>query len=410
MDDHKLDQFFRDRLLHSDKSPSGAEWEAMRAMLHEDKRRKPVFWWIAGSSIVFILVALVFTWHHSDVDDESIEPGQSEKQKTEKVEKKSTDSYTLEGEKTIHEKNAEFSTQNSSNSIEEKTSKAVAIVPNTDQVHDVPVTLVADQNRDVVKVIDTDSLQPASQDHADQPAWMRQAEQTECIPSLAMYIVDEPGRLLPLPYREEKLFTTPKKLPLRYAWSGMLMINPTPEQSPLQGMQLGFNVEKPINDHWYVGASPSFHMRVNEQGFSKFESFTSFGFSAREETYGLQANSLQFLRTPIYLGRSFQRHHMELGLAIDLLLGARGTLREVAVVDQEVQIVESLNSGWIETGDMKNVSAELFLGYKYQVNPYLKTGVSVFINPGKLYPGLPDNRGQLYRKWYMGMQVIYYVK
>ncbi len=51
MDDHKLDQFFRDRLSHADQSPSGAEWEAMRAMLNEDKKRKPVFWWFVGSGI-----------------------------------------------------------------------------------------------------------------------------------------------------------------------------------------------------------------------------------------------------------------------------------------------------------------------------------------------------------------------
>lgn len=409
MDDHKLDQFFRDRLSHSDTSPSGAEWEAMRTMLNKDNKRKPVFWWIVGSSIVFLSIAFVFTWNYSVEDYESIEPGHLEKQEIQEVKKESTEQYT-----SITETNGDLHTtephaQNSSRAVQSERKTRSASRATAQHASEFEIAELTTQSNDLLPVHDTVLMPSETQTKDNQTEWLRQVNISPSIPSLAIRIENSPVNIS-LPEREQPLLTTTRRLPFRYAWSGILMINPTPGQSPIQGMQLGFNIEKPINDHWYLGASPSFHMRVNEQGYSKLQSFTSFGFSAREETYGLQANSLQFLRTPIYLGRAFQRHHMEVGVAFDLLIGARGTLREVALVDQEVQVIESLNTGWIETGDMKHVSADLFLGYKYQVNPYLKTGLSVFINPGKLYPGLPDNRGQLNRKWYMGMQVIYYVK
>lgn len=409
MDDHKLDQFFRDRLSQADKSPSGAEWEAMRAMLNEDKKRKPVFWWFVGSGILILLIAFVFTWNHLTSDPQSLEPGQQEKQETKAVKKKYSDQYASDTPSSSEALAKDSDAKNSSSAIasERNTRKTLRSLsqPATELLN---TELIPEYNP-LLTVFDTVLMPLESRTNDDQTEWLRHIKISPSIPSLAMRIEDSPGNIS-LPKREQPLQTSARRLPLRYAWSGMLMINPSPGQSPIQGMQLGFNIEKPINNHWYLGASPSFHMRVNEQGYSKFQSFTSFGFSAREETYGLQANSLQFLRTPLYLGRSFERHNMEVGVAFDFLLGARGTLREVAVVDQEVQILQSLNTGWIETGDMKHVSAELFLGYKYQVNPYLKTGLSIFVNPGKLYPGLPDNRGQLYRKWYMGMQVIYYVK
>ena len=213
-----------------------------------------------------------------------------------------------------------------------------------------------------------------------------------------------------LPEKKFALTFRNKRRPLRYAWSATLLINPALSNSPVQGLQLGFNVEKPLGTKWYLGASPSFHMRVNERGYSKFGSHTSFGFAAREETYGLQANSLQFLRTPIYIARSYGKHHLDLGVAIDLLLGARGVLREVTIQDKDVEVVESLESGWISTADMQSLTTELFVGYKFQVQPNLKTGITFFYNPGRLYPGLPNSQGQIFHKWYMGLQAIYYVK
>lgn len=406
MDDHKLDQFFRDRLSHSDRSPSGAEWEAMHAMLNEDKNRKPVFWWIAAGVTLILMLALLFTWNDSTPDVESIR--KPRKHEPEIEGKKATDQFASISETNSDALAKEPDSQNSSSIVVSERNSRNASRSISRHASKFRITELRPE-KDIAPNEDAVSEPSAIQAKDNQSEWVRQVNVFPSLPSLAMQMQESTVDIA-LPKREQPLITTARRLPLRYAWSGMLMINPTPDQAPIQGMQLGFNIEKHINDHWYLGASPSFHMRVNEQGYSKFQSFTSFGFSAREETYGLQANSLQFLRTPIYLGRSFGRHHMEAGVAFDLLLGARGTLREVAVVDQEVQVLQSLNTGWIETGDMKHVSAELFLGYKYQLNPYLKTGLSVFMNPGKLYPGLPDNNGQLYRKWYMGMQVIYYVK
>jgi hypothetical protein len=152
-------------------------------------------------------------------------------------------------------------------------------------------------------------------------------------------------------------------------------------------------------------------MRGNEGGFSKFEQITSFGFSSVNTTYALKANTLQFVSVPVYIASEMGRHQFEVGFSADLLLGARGPLQEVSVEDQVVSNIQNNNSGWIDTRDMKRISTNLFIGYKNAINQRLKTGISFFYNPIKIYPGLPNNQSQVINaRWYLGWQATYYLK
>jgi hypothetical protein len=198
----------------------------------------------------------------------------------------------------------------------------------------------------------------------------------------------------------------------RYAWSGTLLLNPANTSgSTVQGLLLGFTYERYLRPHWFLGTKPSLQLQTNQNGFSKFEQVTSYSFSAINTTYGLQADNLQFFSAPIYLAAETGRHTLELGVSLDLLLGARGKLQQISVEDQSVSTIENLGSGWIEIADMRKLSTNLFLGYKTSINPRLKTGITFFYNPAKLYPGLPNNLPQVTNtKWYLGWQANYYVK
>ena len=136
-----------------------------------------------------------------------------------------------------------------------------------------------------------------------------------------------------------------------------------------------------------------------------------YGFSASKTTYGLKANNLQFFSLPVYLGAEFKSHTLELGMSIDLLLAARGQLQQIAVEDRSVVNLQNLNSGWIDTQHMEKLSTNLFFGYKNSLTNRLKTGVTIFYNPTKIYPGLPNNQNQIINsKWYLGWQANYYIK
>lgn len=215
----------------------------------------------------------------------------------------------------------------------------------------------------------------------------------------------QPGETLPL-FREEKIARR------RIGWSGTLLINPAHSNSvPVQGLTLGFVYEQYLKPNWFVGARPSLQLRTGEGGFSKFEQITTFGFSASNTTYGLKANNLQFVSVPVYLAGEFGRHIFEAGFSIDLLLGARGQLQALNIDDQVVSGLVNLNSGWIETDEMRQLSSNVFLGYRNTINNRLTTGLNFFYNPSKIYPGLPNQKNQVTNsKWYLGWQAIYYLK
>ncbi|NND32671.1 MAG: hypothetical protein HKN76_08780 [Saprospiraceae bacterium] len=198
----------------------------------------------------------------------------------------------------------------------------------------------------------------------------------------------------------------------RYAWSGTLMLNPANTQGlTVQGLLVGFTYERYIRPNWFVGVRPSLQLQTNQNSFSKFEQVTTYSFSAVNTTYGLQADNLQFFSAPIYLALESGNHTLELGASLDLLLAARGKLQQVSIEDQAIATVENLGSGWIETGDMQRLSTNLFLGYKNAVSQRLKTGITFFYNPAKIYPGLPNNQPQINNaRWYIGWQANYYIK
>jgi hypothetical protein len=198
----------------------------------------------------------------------------------------------------------------------------------------------------------------------------------------------------------------------RMGWSGTLLINPAySHPSPVHGLTLGFVYEQYLKKNWLIGMRPSIHLRNNEGGFTKFEQVTTFGFSANSKTFGLKADNLQFVSAPLYLAGEFGKHTFETGISIDLLLGARGQLQEVAIEDQAITNLRSLDSGWIKTDDMKRFSANFFLGYQNAINSRMKTGVTFFYNPANLYPGLPNEKNQAtFARWYLGWQAVYYVK
>ncbi|MDH3648049.1 MAG: hypothetical protein OEQ53_00105 [Saprospiraceae bacterium] len=214
------------------------------------------------------------------------------------------------------------------------------------------------------------------------------------------------------PHAGGSVLATAKYRETRLGWTGILLLNPAIRgSSPLQGFVLGFTGEYHLSRDWYVGTKPSIQMRLNQDGFSKFQQLTSFSFEAVSTTYGLKTNSLQMVSLPVYFGYRKGKHLLDLGGSVDLLLAARGRLQQIDVEGREITALESLNSGWIETDDMQSLSINLFAGYRFAVTDRFYTGMSFFFIPGRIYPGLPNNLNQnLKSRWHLGLQATYYIR
>lgn len=192
---------------------------------------------------------------------------------------------------------------------------------------------------------------------------------------------------------------------------GTLMLRPSQGQSPVRGLVVGATLDRFLNRTWFAGVRPSLHVKFNEPGFAKFQHNTSYSFESTNTIYGLEANSLQFARLPIYVGYAKEGHHLRLGVALEYLLAARGNLHEVEVEDDLVNVIKTISSGWIETGEMKKFNAQISAGYEYAFNRHMHLGFDIYYQSTKIFPGLPSQQSlSTERRLYLGLSALYYLK
>lgn len=197
----------------------------------------------------------------------------------------------------------------------------------------------------------------------------------------------------------------------RFGWSGTVLLNPSEAGVLSTGLILGFTYEKYLSKAFFVGLRPSVQTRSEKDGFSKIGDVTTFSFEARNTTYGLKTENLQFVSLPLYLGFEQGKHTAEGGVSFDFLLTARGALQKIDIEGHQINTIQTVNAGWIKTDDMQRFSSNVFAGYKFAFSPNLKTGFNIFFNPGKIFPTLPSSNLQsIHNKWIIGWQATYYLR
>lgn len=413
MQKNELDRFFRDKLVHGE-SPvfNPAHWEDVKKQLTNEKKDRKAFYWILASGILVILILISYLY----LSNQKVTPKEfptstpGENQKFDRVQLDDT-------------KN------NSALDKHVDDSKASANKHNTENILDIDENPELRKNSylDKNKIIKSSELTFVENKVKKQPLLsLNELTELDLVDSelagdkeVQLFSV-VPIRNFSLNYqwtiRPEKEFVLmdedKRYRRTRIAWSGSLLIDPAfSSETPVRGMIVGITYEKYLRENWFLGAKPSLQLRSGEEGFSKFEQVTTYGFSSSSTTYGLKANNLQFLSIPLYLGAEFKRHTYEAGISLDFLLAARGQLQQVSVENQSVINLQSFNSGWINTDHMQKVSTNLFFGYKNSITNQLKTGLTIFFNPIKIYPGLPNQLNQsINSKWYLGWQATYYIK
>ncbi len=255
------------------------------------------------------------------------------------------------------------------------------------------------------------NLRIAAEESMTAPMSNQHSIQPSILPTYDFYLADNQTKISVKPSRLKTIVDRKVHRPQKYAWTATLLLNPASNLGePVHGLQLGFMTERFLSRNLFLGFRPSLQVTLNEHGFSKFQVQTSYSFSAISETYGLRATSLQFIRLPLYVGLEFHKHSLEMGAGANLLLSARGQLQQVEFEDNDLALVNSFSSGWIDTGQMQRFSYNVFFGYKYAISPVLKTGITIFHNPENIYPTFGDHQFQNLRKWFMGIQFNYYIK
>ncbi len=203
-----------------------------------------------------------------------------------------------------------------------------------------------------------------------------------------------------------------ERYPRRFGMLGAVEVSQSPEdESILRAISLGLGIDRFLSHRWYMGIRPMLHMKTGQGGFAKFQSSVSYSFESSETTYGLQAESLLFGRIPLCLGYTDLRHSLEMGIAPEYLIAARGQLEEIELADDQYKTVKVLSKGWIETGEIKKINARIYAGYRFALIKEMQIGIDAHYQLGKLYPGLPSQQAKdLESRWSLGLSALYYLK
>ncbi|MCB0665593.1 MAG: hypothetical protein KDC80_07210 [Saprospiraceae bacterium] len=415
MQNKELDRLFRDKLIQANPPDFNyRHWEEARTLLKKEKRRRKYFYWFLSLMLILGLVA-GGSYYWRTMDKQEPVPQDQELIKRSDLAETSIKRVKPEdmiepGAKTddVRDRPESFgkATRLKSGITRELTDHSQPLKLPTQREYIIgetpPMDMIVDEDLtpETQRLILTAENQRNSRGLEMVPFISTRSfaliQSREISPGGGKYLLDENFR-----FKRNRI-----------AWSASLLLDPAfSSTSPARGLIVGITYEKYLATHWLIGARPSIQLRSGEGGFSKFEQFTTYGFSASNTTYGLKASNLQFFSVPIYFAAEFKKHSLEMGASVDILLSARGQLHQVAVEDGSISNIQSLDEGWISTDHMQKISTNLFMGYKNLLSSRLKTGVTLFYNPTKIYPGLPNSQNQqLNSSWYLGWQVLYYIK
>ena len=449
MNQDKLDQFFRDKLANSKPvMPSEADWASAKAMLNLEKEDdRPLLWWLLFLGLINLILVFSIDSIENVQSKSNLQPIEKQEMASESpiiIDEGLNDNFAdkeelskstegeraaLEEAKVTSEKLPQLKKTEENNVVGSEAAKLVTISSSIENKSPL-VRLDSEQDISEDGIVLTSPLPETVTEH-DREVHEEKHElidPTKVIndhPRMDARFVTEDLVMLdtrtadlahfyglekPQPKGMGSLFDRPKFRQTKYGWSGTLLLNPGSQAGdPVQGIRFGFLAEHYLAKNWLVGTRPSMQITFNETGFSKFEVQTTFSFSAVNETYGLQASSLQFISLPIYLAWTSKKHTIEMGGGVDWLVSARGQVQQVSIENDGVETLNALANGWIDTDQMEQFSSRLFLGYKFAINYRLKAGMTLFYNPTDIYPGFEGRQFQHGRKWYMGMQANYYL-
>lgn len=154
-------------------------------------------------------------------------------------------------------------------------------------------------------------------------------------------------------------------------------INPAVTAQQWVGFKLGATARYHLNQRWAVSAGLLYYKQTGTFQSVRSSRRVTYRFGLESTTVDLVPQSLHYLEMPILISRKYHKHSIELGGAVDLLLGVNNTIGTYENIGDDELVLTPQKSTWKYQDGFSRRHVRALLGYQYQVLKSLHLGLRI---------------------------------
>ncbi len=158
--------------------------------------------------------------------------------------------------------------------------------------------------------------------------------------------------------------------------------------SGYSGFEAGLVADYHFDRTWAIQTGFLYSQRNLGSIYSKIREDISYNFGQVSTIYGMNAQSLAYGSLPLLAYYKNEKNHFGGGVTIDFLLGVKGEIQEVTLMESiernKIKDVKSIiQTGWIDMTAFQKTNARLQLNYRREILPsiFLGSNLSYQLSP-----------------------------
>lgn len=444
--ENNLDRHFKQVVDQKNFDFDPAYWEGAKALISSNhkKRRRIIFWWFF-SSMAVLSTAIFLLWSAADEKNSNAVKELSSAYVQSSDDPHKVESVTAQNTSSPdHHNNSSAPSQILSRPPATSTSaKAIPSYSSNPPIptknaqsgnnsrHPLQTAVFVEQNKSVVtstldketNEYDADLINPASAEFA-----IKTINDDHQIKKVVRYsavaIISRSSNIHSglhgasvLPAEKiQQLLQHKADLPVALNASGItaalhleVLTAPWDEQRYFAGFRAGLMAGYPLKKDWIINTGILYHQLHQFNLNTRLKEQIIYDFGSQSQYFVMSGQTAHFIQMPLVLGRSFKRHEIHGGYQLDYLLGLQGKVQEVTLMPSAArsrkvqQVLQEVQNGWLDMTPLRPLHHQVSVGYKYDLNAGLSSGINVYYRvtnflktppeldyrePGKLHAGI----------------------
>lgn len=177
------------------------------------------------------------------------------------------------------------------------------------------------------------------------------------------------------------------------------------------GLRVGVPVKYAFNHRMGFNTGVFYHQLHRMNLNTRLKEQITYDFGSQSQYFVMSGHTAHTLQLPLEISYYFGRHEIYTGYLAEYLLGLQGNILEVTLMpsaarSRKVQeILHEVQNGWLDMTPLHQIQHELILGYNYNLNSGLESGMNIYYRLNNLLRSPPDleyrEPGRLHAGFYL---------
>ncbi|HOY14090.1 MAG TPA: hypothetical protein PLY70_13165 [Saprospiraceae bacterium] len=415
-----IDDFFKSKLHNRNAEFDASDWLAMESLLDQNDRKRrrifPFFWLVIGVAISAFLGFVLFNGNENvpkkpkvasgfaveSTESKSNHPAQNvdlkqnsqaftnpinkgEEQKV-NTKKETNDPTTLK--QSIQQ--SSIKDENAKNDQIDASSSIVETVQRMDQ-------LASEQTENIVEV---------QTQNENRIIFLEQ------MPIYSPYINSQKENLEIMPISVPSMMEKYVEPHLSLGIGGGVLGS----TSGFAGFEAGIVADYHFDRTWAIQTGFLFSQRNLGSIYSKIREDISYNFGQVSTIYGMNAQTLAYGSLPILAYFKNEKNHFGGGITVDFLMGVKGEIQEVTLMESiersKIKDVKSIiQTGWIDMTAFQKTNARLQVNYRREILPSIFIGSNLSYQMSPVLATSPQElNAQKTNKLFIGLNMQLFLK